>query len=181
MRRTDGSASLRARNLRLCVTPWTTTWGTRDPRLVDVVNGHPAAGLKVVCPPDGREPSRLQQTWPAGLGIPVRPVNHCPVQVGAHVVYRTVARHQTKDSQCISDFEKLCSVSERTIRHVQPLGGLLIAPCPALTIHGKPITSHYDGLIVARPGGGLCLLIRFNTWKCPDEGFGGRRAPPAPV
>lgn len=46
-----------------------------------------------------------------------------------------------------------------TIRHAETINDVLIAQCSVSKTGSRYLISHYDGLIVVRPGGGFSLLF----------------------
>lgn len=128
--------------------------------------------------PDGWEPSRLDKRGTPGWGSPYANEPLSSVSGCRQGSSDRLAKYQTKDGQCMSNFEKPSLVSGRTIRHVQTLRGVPIVQCSVSKTGNPYLISHYNVLIVVRPGGGFSLLLPESTrGKVPMKDSGNAWAP----
>lgn len=91
-------------------------------------------------------------------------MNYCPVEVDADKVHRTSwpdIRRKVAGTCSIFEERLSCISADDLARtnHQRYIKDVLTVQCSVLKIGTPPIISHYNGLIVVRPGGGFSLLL----------------------
>ena len=166
MRRTAGSTNL-----------WYSTPISATVNLV-ILRGRPLSKipqrLEGCLLPDGWEPSRLDKRGRPGWGSPYASEPLSSASGCRQGSSDKLARYQTKVGQCMSNFEEPCLVSGRTIRHVQPKPSKMCSSHSAqFRKQGvRYLISHYDGLIVVRPGGGFSICSEPTRGNVPTKDSG---------